>query len=342
MYPSAARPYFGSFVRSQVRALELLGTPVSVVADRGEHGSTFSVVRKYVSLFVRTIAAGLRERPDVIHTHYVFPTTLPALLVARWLGVPIVTTAHRGDVFDMPYRSRLHFVLTKLCLDHCAKVIAVSAEIRTKLIEDFGIDGARIAVIDMGFEPTATVARKVGGGSITVTFVGLSFERKGGPTLLEAIETMDEETKSRATFVFIGEFPASAAAARSPHGGSRLEVLGRIPHDAAKEQLARSDIFVLPSRSEGLPVALLEAMSCGAVPVVTAVGDIPSVVKHRVNGLIVSPDDAAGLRAAIVELIEDVGLRRRLSVEAKLGAAPYDYREKARAVVGVYRDLVSA
>ena len=340
MYPTSARPYFGSFVRSQVRALEALGMPLSVVADHGEHGSALAVLRKYTSLFTRTLAVGLRQRPDVIHTHYVFPTSLPALALSRWLGVPMIATAHRGDVFDMPYRSRLHFLLTKLCLAGCARVIAVSEEIRAKLIKDFGVDASRIDVVDMGFEPIDCVDARRDRQWIEVTFVGLSFERKGGPVLLEAIAAMSPSLRSRARFVFIGEFPDSARSLDAARGADHIQVLGRVPHDEVKARLAEADIFVLPSQSEGLPVALLEAMSCGAVPVVTPVGDIPRVVKHRANGIVVARGDAAGLAAALSELIENAELRRRLADAAKQSAAPYDCREKARAVTRIYRDVV--
>ena len=210
MYPSAARPYFGSFVRSRRCALSRHSAhrpPWS--ADRGEHGSWLAVCRKYLSLFGRTIVVGLRTRPDVIHAHYIFPTSLPAVPLAKWLGIPLVATAHRGDVFEMPYRSRLHFALTKLCLSHCTRVIAVSAEIRAKLRADFDVSDDRIEVIDMGFEARPVDSEAAIHEFVTVTFVGLSFERKGGPTLLKAIAAMDATIKQRARFVFIGEFPSS-------------------------------------------------------------------------------------------------------------------------------------
>ena len=81
--------------------------------------------------------------------------------------------------------------------------------------------------------------------------------------------------------------------------------------------MARAEIIVLPSRAEGLPLALLEAMAAGKPIVATAAGGIPEVLRHRENGLLAAPEDSAALHDALVELTADPELRQRLGAAAR-------------------------
>jgi len=84
--------------------------------------------------------------------------------------------------------------------------------------------------------------------------------------------------------------------------------------------LDKSQIFVMPSRSEGMPVALLEAMAHGLAIVATRVGGIPEVVDHGVDALLVEPRDSAALALALRELLADPELRNRLGRAARARA----------------------
>ena len=83
------------------------------------------------------------------------------------------------------------------------------------------------------------------------------------------------------------------------------------------EILMRSDIFILASHFEGLPMALLETMAVGIVPVVTDVGSIKSVVQHGVNGVIVNKKDSKDLYEKLKEIMSDPALFRVLSNNAR-------------------------
>src|SRR5581483_6271544 len=97
----------------------------------------------------------------------------------------------------------------------------------------------------------------------------------------------------------------------------RVSILGPL-FGAAKEQLWRdSQVLAFPSYREGLPYALLEAMSFGAVPVVTPVGAIPEVVQDQVQGLLVPPRDAAAVAAALQRLALDRPLLQRMALAAR-------------------------
>jgi glycosyltransferase involved in cell wall biosynthesis len=87
-----------------------------------------------------------------------------------------------------------------------------------------------------------------------------------------------------------------------------------------RERLADADAVVLPSRSEGLPNAILEAMAAGRPVVASAVGGVPDVVTDGVTGLLVPPEDPAALAAALTRLADDPALADRMGVAARRAA----------------------
>jgi glycosyltransferase involved in cell wall biosynthesis len=98
-----------------------------------------------------------------------------------------------------------------------------------------------------------------------------------------------------------------------------VELLGAQPRERVREELAACDAFVLPSvvtpegKMEGLPVALMEALAARRPTVATRISGIPELVEDGVTGLLVPPEDAGALSAALRRLAEDPALGRRLA-----------------------------
>jgi glycosyltransferase involved in cell wall biosynthesis len=99
--------------------------------------------------------------------------------------------------------------------------------------------------------------------------------------------------------------------------GERVEFTGWLEAERKRATLAGATIFVLPSYVEGMPMALLEAMSLGLPVIATPVGGVPEIVTHEVDGLLVPPGDSDALAAAIVRLMREPGLRERLGRAAR-------------------------
>jgi glycosyltransferase involved in cell wall biosynthesis len=97
----------------------------------------------------------------------------------------------------------------------------------------------------------------------------------------------------------------------------RVELPGWLGPESKSAALAAGTLFILPSYIEGLPMALLEAMSWALPVIATPVGGIPQLVTHEVNGLLVAPGDVAALAAAITRLLGDPALRERLGNAAR-------------------------
>ena len=122
----------------------------------------------------------------------------------------------------------------------------------------------------------------------------------------------------------------------------RVRFRGRFPHSALGAVLGEADVFVLPSFTEGLPVAMMEAMAHGMPIVATRVGGVPEIVHDRVSGLLVPPGDAEALCQALGRVAGDAGLRARLGAGARAAweAGDYDQAGVARDTLALYADIV--
>jgi glycosyltransferase involved in cell wall biosynthesis len=114
-------------------------------------------------------------------------------------------------------------------------------------------------------------------------------------------------------------------------------VVGWINAEECQQLLSSSDVFILPSYHEGLPVAMLEAMAWGLPVIVSPVGGIGDVVKHHLTGLLVEPGNVQQLMAAMQSLIQDEHLRLKLGQQARQQVAPLDIRHYYSALLTVYR-----
>ena len=103
--------------------------------------------------------------------------------------------------------------------------------------------------------------------------------------------------------------------------------------------LAQSDVFVLPSYNEGVPMSLLESMAAGLPAIVTPVGGIPDVLRHGVEGLMVEPKRVADLSAAMAKMITDDAERLALGKRAHERARAFEVHAYARRLADIYQRI---
>jgi L-malate glycosyltransferase len=263
-----------------------------------------------------------RRSYDVIHVHGLSYHTYAAALAGRWLHRPtIAKIANSGSASDIDKMRRGdHLALSRYMLPtalRCDRFVALNEAVVRELVAA-GVPERRIVRIPNGIEvpslhERATALHDPAG----VVFVGRLHEQKGVDTLLRAFARLrTQRPDARIDLRLIGDGP------RRPE----LEALAReLVVDAAflgerddvATQLEDADVFVLPSRAEGMSNALLEAMTAGLPAIVTNIPGNADVIRHEQNGLLVEPDDADGLAAAIGRLLDDAALRERLGGAAR-------------------------
>jgi glycosyltransferase involved in cell wall biosynthesis len=165
---------------------------------------------------------------------------------------------------------------------------------------------------------------------------------KGYDVLLEAAQAI-ANCEPPIRVVAVGRGPLSNVL-RARHVdlglGGRFQFLGQ--RDDVLQILAGADAFVLPSRHEGLPVALMEATSVGLPIVASRVGGIPQALEDEVDALLVPPGDPCLLAQAMKRLASDPELRTRLGRHAKLRSSMFDIAEANRVVGDIYLQVAGS
>lgn len=185
--------------------------------------------------------------------------------------------------------------------------------------------------------------RYAAGRPLAIAYLGRLAADKG---ILEAVEAVamlrDRGIDARLTIAGTGAALEEIRSAIASAGlADRVRLVGAVT-GAAKQQLwLKTDVFALPTSREGLPYALLEAMSCGAVPVISPVGAIPDVMQDEVHGLFVPPRDPRALAAALERLATDRALLHRLALAARARvASEYSIARLAQQFTALYRSLL--
>ena len=269
--------------------------------------------------WLRTFTRLLRQHDvTLIHAHEFGANTYGAL-AARMLGIPLVATVHGRHYYADCASRRLAYRL----VSHIATMVAVSEDVKRFLVRTTGAAERRIQVVHNGIGrpaplPADEVGRRrlalgIGPGERIVGVVGSLYGVKGHRYLLEAAPRILEVWPST-TFFIVG---TGAGEAELKAQAKRLGLDGRVRFLGFREDvealLSLFDVFALPSLSEGLSIALLEAMAAGKPVVATNVGGNPELIIDGETGLLVPPRDARALAAGIGSLLGDAAEARRLS-----------------------------
>lgn len=272
---------------------------------------------------------------DLVHAHYGFHSgLLPALFKKK----PLIITFHGSDAQIDTHRSRLYKALQRFVVRRADRLIAVSRPVADALVRDLGADPDKVSVISCGvrtdiFRPidrnrcraNLGIQRNEG----VVMFVGELKDLKGVDFLFEAASRL-----SHVQFVLVGNGPLK-------HGPSNCRFLGSRPNEQIPELLCAADVLALPSRSEGTPVVILEALACGIPVVASKVGGIPDVVRDGYNGYLIEPGDVEALVDRLTRILDDTEKAKKMGIAGReLVAAHYDSRHVARRIFEVYQDLV--
>jgi len=271
-------------------------------------------VRGGVTSVVNSLLAALPEdAPSIAHvaTHVDGPKLLKVCAaITGTVGVLWAVTFGRRP----PPRLQASI---KRTLERANLVIALSDEwsVRLKRIAP----GANIRVLPNpvvvdDFSPTLENRPEVPSAGGTVLFLGAFGKRKGVYDLLDAIPAV-AAARREVLFEMGGDQEVAEVRGLVDEKGieRNVRMLGWVSGDDKLAAFTRAHIYVLPSYHEGLPIGVLEAMAAGLPVVTTPVGGIPEVVRDGVNGIIISPGDVRALSAAVLRLLEDAELRKRMS-----------------------------
>lgn len=232
--------------------------------------------------------------------------------VAKRFGIPVVLHLH-GSGYDEFYGTlslRAQQRVRKFFRES-ERVVVLGAYWLDFAVSVLGVDSDKIVIIPNGApEPQNIVAyRNNIPHLVTLGRVG---KRKGTDVLLDALATLPSDIRWSATIAGDGEVETFAAYAAKRGLQDRVRFTGWLAEGQALELLNTADIFVLPSRAENQPVAIIEAMARRLPVISTRIGAIPEQVENGVTGLLVEPGNPKALSEALEILISQPETRHSM------------------------------
>lgn len=292
-------------------------------------------------------AAASRRRPVVLHVNVASRgSALRKYLVVRLaaaLGVPVILHLH-GAAFES-FHAGLPPVLrrrVRAMFARAERVVVLGSTWKRFVARTLGVPEARILIVPNGVPAPPPHARAtLNAAEPHIVFLGRLGARKGVPELIAALgSTALRDLPWRATLAGDGDPRPFKAEATRLGIAARLHFPGWLEQEASAGLLHAATLLVLPSRAEGLPMAVIEALAHGVPVVTTPVGAIPDFLTDDDSALLVPPGDAAALAQALVRLVGSPELRQRLARRGhEVFARHFDIAEIARRFTALYAEL---
>jgi len=290
--------------------------------DAGFEPVTFTLHRAIDIGATRELTSILRSfRTDVVHSHE-FTMAIYGAAAARRVGARHVITMHGGLYYANAWRRR---AALRWAANRSDALVGVSLATAKALRQHLGLDESRVHVVPngiplrIGLRDRVRKELSIGSDEQLIVAVGNLYAVKGHAVLLDALAMLRSRAGWRLAIAGRGEEEARLRAHADAIGiADRVHLLGF--RDDVADILAAADIFAMPSLSEGLPLALVEAMSFGLPIVVSRTGGVPEVVTEDVEALLVPPSDSSALADALRTLMDDPMRRHRLGDAARARA----------------------
>ncbi|MGO9645085.1 MAG: glycosyltransferase [Candidatus Bathyarchaeia archaeon] len=340
LYPWSGGPTLGTFVRDLVVHLRLAGAEVALINHR-------------INFAAMSLECSIRSaRLDILDAQFIAPAAIVTAFSPRFS--PYVVTVHRWDILEFPYRYPLARLATLAALGNAAGVIAVGQTILSEVLK-FTPPRSRVEVIpnavdELRFRPdidfkslkqTLGIPEK----HKVILSVGHLIPRKGHEYLIRATARILKRNKA-CSLVIVGEGPMYSRLQRLIRDlgiSSNVKLSGAVADEMLPYYYTMSDIFAMPSTSEGHCVAILEAMASGK-PIVAS--EIPanaeSVVQNK-NGFLVPPKSSEALADSILLLLNDDDLRERFGRYSRTRAIEeFSWRHRTEHLLDFYKSILAS
>ncbi|MEA5593446.1 glycosyltransferase family 4 protein [Rivularia sp. UHCC 0363] len=266
-----------------------------------------------------------KEEVSLVHAHAPFAGSIISALAGKLAGVPVIIHAHLQDALSSnslirSYQNMMNYWTSRKC---CNAMIAVSYQVKDALITE-GFDSRKFYVVHNGtlvnnreIDSNIRNELNIPEDIPVVIHIGRLCKSKGQHLLLQAAANL-QQLGQEAVYLIVGKDLEQNGAyldylkdmAQELGINNSVHFLGH--RSDIPQLLALSDLLVLPSYTEGLPLVILEAMAAGLPVIATPVGGIPEVVIHQETGLLVPVGDVQALVNAMLKLLQNPDLRNEM------------------------------
>ncbi len=293
-----------------------------------------------------------REGAEILHAHQYTPFFQSMLSRGLFGRRPVVFTEHGRHFPDLPSRKRS--VVNRLLLRNADRLIGCGNAVRQALIDNEGLPESRVEVIYNGVDlkslgrPSAGARERIRAefGYTATDFVAVLVARlhalKDHQTALRAIDEARKQIPGlRLLLAGDGDQRAAIEQTMRDRGLAQTVTLAGTRKDVAN-LLAASDVFLMSSISEGIPLTVIEAMAARRPVVSTSVGGLPELVEHGITGFLVASGDDASLAASLIELYRRPDLCQRMAdVAARRAGEKFSLDGMLNGYRDVYCDVLN-
>lgn len=322
---------------------------INFIPTHIECNKVFQIIY-FITSILKIIYSMIFGKIDIVHIHISergsFYRKYIAFLICKTFGKKIIVHMH-GAEFKEFYRDSNNVIKSKIIklLTGVDVVLVLGKQWQEYVLSlDKGINAI---ILKNAVNTTNEIITK-SEEKINILFLAVLIERKGIFDLIEAAKLIKDENKLsnfKLNFVIAGsgeEEQKSKDVVNRYKLDNQFKFVGWVNGEQKKQLLKDSDIFVLPSYNEGLPVAILEAMSYGIPVISTNVGSIEEAIKHEYNGFIHSPGDINMLKEYIEGLVVDSKKWKRFSENSKkIIEKEYSTKEYFKNIESIYLNLIN-
>jgi glycosyltransferase involved in cell wall biosynthesis/peptidoglycan/xylan/chitin deacetylase (PgdA/CDA1 family) len=322
-----------------VKDFRAMGIPVTLIQKHGRYD---------VSIIWRLRAFLKQGGFDIIHSN-LFTANLWGRLAAFGLKIPFVVTVHNIHSRHNPTQARIEIFFDRLLVRTTSLLINVSKEVETSMLRDVGLPATKLCTIENGIVfpepgelPSKQDARKTlrfSDDEKILVVIGRFAAAKNHITFIRSLPAVREKfPKLKVLLVGNGEKEVEIREAITKDHLEDTVILLGLRRDIPTI-LSASDILVIPSIWEGLPIVMLEAMATGTPVIATKVGGIPDALTDGSTGILTTPD-APSLSDAMIRGLSDLPHMEQMAQEAqKVASNRYDIKRTAARYTDVYRTI---
>ncbi len=247
-----------------------------------------------------------RAKPEHLHAHFGDECSNLAMLIRSLSGVPFTFTTHSYDIFEHKYDNWK--IKSRLAKKH----VTISEYNKNYIVDRLDVDERDIAIVHCGIDFSKIPAQVQPRSRNLIVCIARLHEEKGMDVLINACRCLKDQ-KIDFECLIAGEGPAREVLEKQikqQELKQAIRLLGNQTHDEVFELLKQAKIMVLASRSEGIPVSLMEAMAFRLPVIATRICGIPELVEDGQSGFLVPPNNVEVLAGRMKELLENEMLQK--------------------------------
>jgi glycosyltransferase involved in cell wall biosynthesis len=284
---------------------------------------------------------------DLVHIHVsergsAFRQALTTT-VAWLLHKPVILHTHSAE-FQVFYSKLSPIIKAGLNWAFCrsTRFIVLSYSWKKFYIDNLGLKEEQVVVLPNPVKFPVEIPQRINSKKVRLLFLGKIGDRKGTFDLINAITDipLSHRQNLELTIAGDGEGQRARVLIESLNLAQHIKILDWVNEQQRDDLLKQSDVFILPSYNEGLPMAILEAMSWGLPIITTPVGGIPELVIPHHNGLLVEPGEIKQLSQAIQSLIQNEELRLSLGKAARETVSPFEISKYCDRLTDIFRECL--